>query len=54
MRKTNYNHKIIEALFTLRDMQTGRYQMEPDEETVQRCIRWLDAMVPPKDEGEGS
>jgi len=52
MRHTNYNHRLVDALLTLRDMQDTRgYGFEnATAEMFQRCARWLDAMVPPEEE----
>jgi hypothetical protein len=56
MRKHNHNSLLIHALLALHDMQdygVAGYS-EPTKEVLERCARWLDAMVPPPlPEGEG-
>jgi len=57
MRKHNYNYnyRLINALLALHSMQDPGYDYPPAyQEVFERCSRWLDAMVPPKNKEEGS
>jgi hypothetical protein len=46
-----YNNKLVEAIIALQNLQEwDLFGIYSNKKTVERCIRWLDAMVPPPTE----